>query len=383
MTNRSPSFLVATLPLAISVVACTVSPSADKVGTSQEAENGCLSSPSCPLFTETLCRGVGPTGCPIDCSCAEVGTTLASGLPADPFPIVVDGSNVYWGDESGNVMSVPVGGGTPATLISGQGFVLSIAPYYGPRKARFTSTSLLFWSASTTIGGVEVAPRTGTPFTVATDNNDLIEIALDSQNVYWTDYDYGNGDGAVMRAPVGGGPAAMLATGGSPFSLAIDGTNVYWADGNGYLWKMPKTGGPRTALASALAVDAYVPYIALDSDPTVGSTATNVYWSQPGSGVLEDGAVMSVPVMGGTPTTVASGTSPGTIYADSAGVYWSDGLLGTINVVRLPLGTGGPAVLAANQGWVMAIAVDSTSVYWTTKGLGPGTGTGCVRKTGK
>lgn len=82
-----------------------------------------------------------------------------------------------------------------------------------------------------------------------------------------------------------------------------------------------------------------------------------MYWTN-----SANGAVMSMPVNGGTPATLVQDQSgSGTIVVDADHVYWTD----SIGVKRLPIGGGTPVTLAGWETGASAIAVDSTSVYWT------------------
>jgi hypothetical protein len=81
-----------------------------------------------------------------------------------------------------------------------------------------------------------------------------------------------------------------------------------------------------------------------------------------------------------TATVLASNQSdPSAIAVDSTSVYWTD--LGPLgggkaairlpgSVMKVPIGGGAPIELAATQVWPGAIAVDAANVYWTT-GSGP------------
>jgi len=101
----------------------------------------------------------------------------------------------------------------------------------------------------------------------------------------------------------------------------------------------------------------------------VAIDATNVYWTDSGTSSKSylDGAVMMVPISGGTPTTIASNQSyPNSIAVDATSVYWTNNGDGTVMKVASAGGT--PTTLATGQGNPDGIAVDATSVYWTNNG---------------
>jgi hypothetical protein len=104
----------------------------------------------------------------------------------------------------------------------------------------------------------------------------------------------------------------------------------------------------------------------------VAVDSTSVYWTNE-----LDGTVLSVPIGGGSQTTIASAQSlPQFIVVDSSDVYWTNG--GTAaesyadgSVVKTTKGGGGSLVtLATLQNNPQAIAVDSSHVYWTSFGSG-------------
>jgi hypothetical protein len=102
-----------------------------------------------------------------------------------------------------------------------------------------------------------------------------------------------------------------------------------------------------------------------DGAASTGSNST-------GSG----GAIMSVPAAGGTPTTVVANQDfPWAIAVDGTNVYWTnydnDGAVGggTTNsgaVLQAPIGGGTVVTLQTGLEDPYGIAVDSTSVYFTT-----------------
>ena len=246
--------------------------------------------------------------------------------------IAVHAGNVHWVDSSGTVMSVPAGGGTPATLASGQN---------GPSS-----------------------------------------IAVDDRNVYWTnagDLDCSsqssvcgpNPDGSIVSVPIGGGAPKTLASGlCGPHSIAIDGSNVYFADGgDGLVAKVAKTGGS--------------PVVIANSQPLVGSVAvdaTSVYWTATDTQGLH-GSLLRAPIAGGASTVVASGWPPllegsgcgdsvQSLATDGVRVYWAAGASDiSANVLSAPIGGGSVVTLVARgdpgSNAPGTLAIDASYVYWS------------------
>jgi hypothetical protein len=71
---------------------------------------------------------------------------------------------------------------------------------------------------------------------------------------------------------------------------------------------------------------------------------------------------------GGLSITLVSGQSdPTSLAVDSSSVYWTTiGLAMNMNgtVMKAPLGGGTPTTLASGQHWPLGVRVDATSVYW-------------------
>ncbi len=93
--------------------------------------------------------------------------------------------------------------------------------------------------------------------------------------------------------------------------------------------------------------------------------ATSVYWTAyPGTAT-----VMKVPLSGGTPSTLAAGATgayldfPEGIAVDATDAYWLE-QIGT--VMKVPLDGGTPTTLSSGQLNLTSLAVDGTSVYWTS-----------------
>ena len=172
-------------------------------------------------------------------------------------------------------------------------------------------------------------------------------VAIDASNVYWTDFF----SGTVTAVPIGGGAPTALASGQiNPCSITVDATNVYWAAADG-VYKAPLSVGAAVRLATGSASS-----IAVDG--------TNVYWTDNGvsSGI---GSVNYVPIAGGSVTALATAQSaPLAIALDSTTVYWVSYGAGTISSV---LKSGGSTtVLVTGQHDPTALVVHSGVMYWTT-----------------
>lgn len=173
---------------------------------------------------------------------------------------------------------------------------------------------------------------------------------------------------SLNATPASGGPSTVLpAT--SVAGVALDSTNIYLITPHGEgayaLSKMPLAGGTQTVLAVGYG---FIGGIAVGN--------ASVYWTQgfatPPSSSL--GAVVTVPVAGGTPTTIATFVDINqraicidcnNIAVDSANVYWVTHEVGNSpgTVMKAPL-DGGPPVTIATDNDPRSVTVDDTSVYW-------------------
>jgi hypothetical protein len=261
-------------------------------------------------------------GAPTAANCgAQTGLIpLAPGGPVGQtvVDIVVDANNVYWTTNDGMITS------------NADGYVLKV-PACG-----------------------------GTPTVLASGWGGSFGLAADSANVYWAAY------AGLLKVPVGGGTPVTLSAGplSASAAIALSGANVYWAGGGicgptGCLLEMPKSGGAATVLAT-------VEPLSIATDPT------SLYW-------VTGDSVMRLPLLGGSPTVLASGQTIWSGMAlDSSSVYWVSTTFpnpdpsdpSTVSVLKMPLGGGQPVTLASIQGEpISCVAVDSESVYWSGRGL--------------
>lgn len=146
--------------------------------------------------------------------------------------------------------------------------------------------------------------------------------------------------------------------------IAVDATHVYFADGEcppygpckGNVLRVPVGGGFVSTLAT-LPLDVNCQGMAVDAE--------NVYLTNIGSGD-STGTVLSVPIAGGVVHTLASAqAAPWAIAIDSTSVYWTNAAPDAGAVVKIAIDGGSPHTLASNNISPQAIAVDTSSVYWT------------------
>jgi len=245
-----------------------------------------------------------------------------------------------------------------------------------------------------------------------------VALAVDASALYWV-----NSSGSVVSIPLSGGSTTTLATGqNSPLAIALDGSNVYWTTTDGNIVAVGKSGGtPKTILTGqggivGLAVASGEAFWGAQADginyqirgttlPAGGATiviaetdgaaygiaadATNVYWSTKAAlySALISGGTMTALDAGGPPatrlasvgaTTGSTGSAPVVALAiDSSDIYWGTfgataagpGGTGTGTVQKIGLTGSGEQGLASGQSGPNGLAIDDKSIYWTT-GLG-------------
>jgi hypothetical protein len=172
---------------------------------------------------------------------------------------------VYWTNAyGGTVAKVPLGGGTPVTLASGQTMPAHIA---------LDGQYVYFTTVDRTVKKVPIAG--GATTTVAMLGAPALGIAVDGNGVYLV---AGDAD-TVLNAPLSGGgsPSTLASNQNNPMAIAIDPVNAYFTTFDGSVKQVPLAGGPVTVLATGR--NTFMPAITVD--------AHSVYW-------LEGSTVMSL-----------------------------------------------------------------------------------------
>jgi hypothetical protein len=193
-------------------------------------------------------------------------------------------------------------------------------------------------------------------------------IELADGTLYWID------NTGLLSMPVEGGTVTTLA---HPATSTVDlpvfavrGDSVYWADDEGGVWKVPVAGGDAVKLASNPGTAAGA--IAVDD--------SNVYWAalspeaRSDSGTIRPGAIMKVPVAGGSVTTLVAGQespdslllTPTDLYYANGGGYGVDAPGGPGAVLTLPLSGGSPSVLSSDEVSPASLERAGDSLYWAT-----------------
>ena len=284
-----------------------------------------------------------------------------------PRSIVLEAGSAYvtdaiGGDKASNeildVVRVPLGGGEPTRLAKSQR--INGALLVGKGDLFFTSISDV--KGEDRISKIPIG-RGGGPATVAT--RAMIQadpaLATDGTSLFYFSLPAGADEkhADVMRAPIAGGKATKIASADRTVRvlfIAADKENVYWPE-PGRLVKAPVTGGAVTEIAKVVYAWA------------AASDGMHLYRTDsPGESM---GAIMRVPIAGGSPESLATGFSfPVALAVDAKSVYFVNFDAEDGAVLRVPKTGGTVTTLVTGQKHPSRLAIDDKSVYWISVGEG-------------
>lgn len=323
-------------------------------------------------------------------TCGPTPTVLASGQQG-PSALAVDATNVYWV----NVLPQAAGSAGHSQVmrcaIAGCGNAPSIL-WDGlyPVDHLAVERGAVWWPTGP--GGVVSAPFGqnpnvltcavggcgNAPTSLITSTGVIYAFAVDGARAYWTSV--GGNVSSCALTGCGNAPTTVFADSFQSFALAVNSQRVYWADEGRDLQSCPLGGctGTPTLLGAASPVTS-----ALAADEA------HVYWIEQGAAMgggklgpvtqYTNGEVLECPIAGcnGSPLVLAQYASwlgGAALAVDATSVYWSseDGSGTYGEIVRCAIGGcgGKPTPVGATTGrgyGTPGVAVDATHVFWTDR----------------
>ncbi len=221
----------------------------------------------------------------------------------------------------------------------------------------------VYWTNKAQPGSVMMCPVTGCPagaVTIASNQGDPTSIVVRGDSVYWT----ASGDGTVMTKPIRGSDAGahvLASLRESPGSLAVvSATQLFWTEPTRVA--RCELSGNRCATDPLTGGN--------EGSPTgLVSDGTDLFWGQNSQG----GGIRTCPVSGCVPdpvTLASTQNAPSYVAVDATSVYWTN-RVDDGSVMAAPktgIGSGTATTLASGQPQPAGIYVDGAHVYWTTLG---------------
>jgi hypothetical protein len=199
-------------------------------------------------------------------------------------------------------------------------------------------------------------------------------ITFASGWLVWSASGTGSGTGTVSQMSTNG----MVSTPGtaliSPWGVAVDAKSVYWVSSGGPGVGILVQSAPVGTAAASIIGTIIATY---DTPWGLAVNGTDLFFAATSS-VMGGGAVFQLPIAGGTPQPVWTTMSgqPQDVGLDSSNVYWVDQTTGTLYSTPLATAVSGasPKVLSTAFTTPVHLVVDSTNVYVADNGTGAGSG---------
>jgi hypothetical protein len=294
------------------------------------------------LCDEATCTAPAPS----TAACVDGRCIVTLALTTHPNRVLVDSTSVYWttAADPGEVMKIPKAGGEPVTLASGQ-----------PTPSQIVQDDQnLYWRCFDAFCLKRISKQGGAVATLATGVMGAEAIAIDSTNLYWVDGPSMDAM-AVFSMPLAGGSVSTLSS--PQFAglgrMVTDGTALYFGPGDrpGSVVQLPVTGGTPITLG--------------ESQWRTGGIAVgtqDVFWS-------DQAFVYSAPIDIGGMNLFVSGTleqnSPGDVEIFGSDLFWVDWGLGSVATVPLSGGTPVTLFTGTTSDHPGCVAIDESAVYWS------------------
>jgi len=202
--------------------------------------------------------------------------------------------------------------------------------------------------------------QVGTLTKLADTGPGVVNVAIDTTSLYWREPGGAGLSVGLKKVPLCGGPVTVIATlppqrsGPSVSPVAVYGQVVYVTSSAGLL-SVPVTGGAPATLAARGAA-------------AIAVSGVGIYWS---TGL----ALLAMPLGGGVVTTVTDfgGNMIGDLALDATSVYWADQSGSGGYIFRAPLGSAATSAASSTLARLQVgepydFAVDGTNVYWSDAG---------------
>jgi hypothetical protein len=330
--------------------------------------------------TDTTSDPANCGGCGHDC----LGAACSAGFCAPSVLAMRSGSRSILRTDDGLYFTTTDGGATGEVLflpllpdggLSPDGGVVVLAVGQENPNGLSADGTFVYWG---NLLGTSVmrAPRhgEGAASSIADAQPGPIDTVVDDGHIYWANIRDVPDAGGIHRALKDGGEHVVLAASG-PGSRALvgDAVDLYWVnDVDHTILKVARDGGAAAVLASRVNGDAATPaaggplFLTLGSGVlyvAVDGTDAGIY-SLPTTGLAADAAP--------EPIVTKQSTLRG-LVADAKYVYFTRAAEGT--VLRATRDGGVVEVLAKDQPFPFAIALDDRAIYWVNVGAGADGGT--------